>query len=69
MTAPPDRPKIYHITHVDNLAAIISDGCLVSDRVMIDRGGPAEPIGMSSIKKRRIEEIEVDCVRSDWHYR
>ena len=61
MTAPPDRPKIYHITHVDNLPAIVAEGCLVSDRGIIERGGPAQPIGMSSIKKRRIEEIEVDC--------
>ena len=60
MTPPPSQPKIYHITHVDNLSAIAGDG-LVSDREMIQRGGPAQMIGMSGIKRRRVEEIEVDC--------
>jgi ssDNA thymidine ADP-ribosyltransferase, DarT len=31
----PDRPKIYHIVHVDNLSSIVADGCLWSDAVMI----------------------------------
>jgi len=54
MTTPPSRPKLYHITHVDNLPAIVKDGGLVSDAEMIARGGPAQAIGMSSIKRRRI---------------
>jgi hypothetical protein len=61
MTPPPTRPKIYHITHVDNLARIIADAGLVSDRVIMTRGGPAQMIGMSTIKRRRIEELRVDC--------
>lgn len=61
MTSPPARPKIYHITHVDNLPGIAADGGLVSDRVMIERGGPAQAIGMSSIKLRRVEELGVAC--------
>ena len=61
MTTPPDRPKIYHITHVDNLPRILSDGALVSDRAMIECGGPLQAIGMSSIKRRRVEELEVPC--------
>lgn len=59
MTKPPARPKIYHITHVDNLSAIAAEGSLLSDRAMIDRSGPSRPIGMSAIKRRRVEEIEV----------
>ena len=59
MTPPPANPKIYHITHVDNLPGIIADGGLVSDATMIDRGGPAAMIGISGIKKRRVEELEV----------
>lgn len=61
MSTPPARPKIYHITHVDNLAAIAAEGQLVCDRTMIARGGPAKAIGMSDIKRRRVEELEVDC--------
>jgi len=61
MTSPPPRPKIYHITHVENLSRIIRDGGLVSDRAMLDRGGPAKSIGMSAIKRRRVEELEVHC--------
>lgn len=61
MTDLTDRPKIYHITHVDNLADIIGDTGLVSDRVMFERGGPTQAIGMSEIKRRRLEELNVTC--------
>ena len=60
MTTPPVRPKLYHITHVDNLRKIVADGELLSDAAMIARGGPAQAIGMSGIKRRRVEELEVD---------
>lgn len=59
MSPVPDRPKIYHITHVDNLAAIVRDGVLLCDATMFARGGPNVTIGMSKIKSRRIEEILV----------
>jgi len=61
MTKPPDRPKIYHITHVDNLGGIVAEGGLVSDREMLSRGGPVQAIGMSGIKRRRVEALPVDC--------
>lgn len=61
MTPPPPHPKIYHITHVDNLRSIVTDGGLLSDAAMLARGGPLQAIGMSSIKLRRIEELEVPC--------
>ncbi|HRC44663.1 MAG TPA: DUF4433 domain-containing protein [Nitrospira sp.] len=61
MSPVPAQPKIYHITHVDNLAAIVREGVLVSDATMLARGGPSVTIGMSEIKKRRIEEIAVSC--------
>ena len=54
MSAPPSQPKIYHITHVDNLSAILKAGELLSDSEMLARGGPAAAIGMSSIKQRRL---------------
>jgi hypothetical protein len=64
MTTPPADPKIYHITHVDNLVAIINDGGLVSDATMIARGGPLAPIGMTGIKHRRLT-LPVRCHQGD----
>jgi len=61
VTPAPAQPKIYHITHVENLPSIVADGGLVSDATMIARGGPAAAIGMSNIKRRRVEELGVDC--------
>jgi hypothetical protein len=57
----PSEPRIYHITHIDNLARIIADGSLWSDAVMVRDGGPATAIGMSTIKRRRLEELQVKC--------
>ncbi|BCA53481.1 hypothetical protein W02_06210 [Nitrospira sp. KM1] len=57
----PDRPKIYHITHIDNLVTIVGDGTLLCDATIAARGGPSVTIGMSEIKRRRIEEISVSC--------
>lgn len=61
MSPVPVQPKIFHITHVDNLAAIVREGVLLSDATMFSRGGPRVTIGMSAIKKRRLEEITVSC--------
>jgi hypothetical protein len=60
VSPPPAHPKIYHITHVDNLAAIISNGALLSDSLMDARGGPTAGIGMSNIKSRRLT-LPVAC--------
>ena len=60
MTTPPARPKLYHITHVDNLRDIAADGGLLPDAEMLAQGGPPQAIGMSGIKRRRVEELEVD---------
>lgn len=61
MTTPPAHPKVYHITHVDNLPRIATDSELLSDAAMIARGGPVQAVGMSGIKQRRVEELEVAC--------
>ncbi len=54
MSDPPDKPKIYHITHVDNLGGIISAGGLFSDSSVPQHGGAASVIGMPSLKERRL---------------
>jgi len=64
LTRVPLRPKLYHITHVNNLAAIVEAGGLFSDATMIARGGPASSIGMGSIKRRRLE-LPVRCYPGD----
>ncbi len=61
MSPLPARPKIYHITHGRNLAQIVADGCLWSDAEMLSRGGPQAAIGISEIKKRSLEELDVEC--------
>ncbi len=61
MSNPPDNPRIYHITHVDNLSGIIQAGALWSDAKRIENGLDSTVVGMSKIKKRRLEELEVHC--------
>ena len=51
---------IYHVTHVDNLAGIGSAG-LLSDASRISAGVEVQLVGMSESKRRRLEEIRVDC--------
>ena len=62
--AVPAQPKLYHITHVDNLPAILAAGGLGSDAAMIAQGGPAASIGMSTIKQRRLG-LPVKCHPGD----
>lgn len=57
----PAEPRVYHITHVDNLQGIVADRVIWSDAVMVEEGGPAAAIGMSTIKRRRLEELQVRC--------
>lgn len=64
MSPPPAQPKIYHITHVDNIPSIIARGGLLSDSGMALRGGPAAPIGMPSIKHRRLT-LPLTCHQGD----
>lgn len=60
MSPPPANPRIYHITHVDNLSAIAANGCLLSDAAMLARGGPTSAVGMEHIKQRRLG-LSVHC--------
>ena len=59
MTAVPANPKIYHITHIDNLAAIIASNKLVSDAIRIEKDIDCSQVGMSTIKQRRLQRLEV----------
>lgn len=55
----PANPKIYHIVHLDRLLSIVSEGALVCDAEVIRRSLGGTTIGMSSIKKRRLEELRL----------
>jgi hypothetical protein len=61
----PAQPRIYHITHVDNLVRILADGGLHSDRTIAQAGGPSVTIGMSTIKQRRLT-LPVKCYEGDF---
>jgi hypothetical protein len=56
----PERPKIYHIVHVDRLGSIAADGHLFSDAVMAEREGTGTTIGMGKIKQRRLS-LPITC--------
>ena len=43
--------KIYHITHVENLPAIVQSGQLWSDRQRIDQRLDCQVVGMQRIKR------------------
>jgi hypothetical protein len=61
MSPAPAHPKIYHITHLRNLPQIIADGGLWSDAERVRRSLDCQIVGMSEIKRRRLEELEVAC--------
>lgn len=61
MASVPSSPKIYHITHIDNLPNIAANMGLVSDATRIARNISCSVVGMSTIKERRLKEIEVPC--------
>lgn len=59
MTVPAQR-KVYHIVHVDRLPSIIASKGLHSDSTMNKYTGHGTTIGMSDIKARRLNELELD---------
>ena len=61
MTTPPAQPKVYHITHIDNLASIVAADCIESDGRRLRQGDDQTSIGMTEIKRRRLFEIDVQC--------
>lgn len=63
-------PKVYHIVHLDRLAAIVQEGVLLCDATISQRTQAGSVIGMHAIKERRLrhslisaEGVNVgDCV-------
>jgi hypothetical protein len=60
VSAPPPNPKIYHITRLQNLVQMV-DGLIWSDAERVRQELDCQVVGMSEIKRRRLEELEVDC--------
>lgn len=60
MSAPPPKPKIYHITHLDNLPQMV-DGFIWSDADRMRLGFNCKVVGMGEIKRRRLEELTNGC--------
>ena len=52
----PERPKIYHIVHIDRLASIIQNRGLWCDAKMVQHSGLGTTVGMNKIKQRRLEK-------------
>lgn len=52
----PDKPKIYHIVHLDRLQSIVNDGYLFADSIMINRNNIGSVIGLPRIKQRRLTQ-------------
>ena len=60
MTTIPANPKIYHLTHVDNLQQILRAGALWSDSKRISHGHETTLVGIQGIKQRRLK-LPVTC--------
>src|SRR5208283_5134428 len=61
MSPVPADPKIYPITHLRNLPEIVQSGRLWSDAKRLELCLDCEIVGMSGIKRRRLEELDVSC--------
>ncbi|MGH8069536.1 MAG: type II toxin-antitoxin system toxin DNA ADP-ribosyl transferase DarT [Candidatus Entotheonellia bacterium] len=61
MSPPPSSPRIYHITHIDNLSSIAACSWLWSDSACMRQDTAHTCVGMTTIKARRLYELEVDC--------
>ncbi len=65
----PDKPKIYHIVHVDRLNSIIADNRLCCDAEISNRPPSGTSIGINNIKQRRLTKLVLPDHRdySDLH--
>jgi len=55
----PANPKIYHIMHLDRLPSVVEEQALLCDTEVVRRSLGGTTIGMTSIKKRRLEELRL----------
>ena len=55
----PANPKIYHIMHLDRLPSVVEEQALLCDSEVVRRSLGGTTIGMTSIKKRRLEELRL----------
>ena len=55
----PDRPKLYHICHVDRLPSIVASGGLLSDATVQQHNLAGTVIGMGNIKQRRLTDLQL----------
>lgn len=53
--------RLFHITHLDNLPAILAEGGLLSDHLIQERSG-TRVIGYDHMKARRLYQYRVPCV-------
>ena len=60
MSEPPKQVKVYHITHIDNLASIVEAGEIISNARRIAMSIPVVNIGIVGIKDPRLRR-EVSC--------
>ncbi len=65
MSRIPERPKIYHILHVDRLPSVLTEGGLWCDAEMQYRKDSGTTIGMDKIKQRRLV-LPVPCHPGDY---
>lgn len=61
MTKPVQQRLIFHITHLDNLPAILADGHLWSDFEVTSTQRQRTVIGFQTIKNRRMFGLPVSC--------
>lgn len=59
MSPPPQKIKIYHIVHIDKLAAIVQDGGLFSDAILKNKQPIGSMIGLERLKQRRLYKLKL----------
>jgi hypothetical protein len=62
-----DEIKIYHIVHIDRLGSIIESGGLFADSEVQGHDLAGTTIGMTKIKRRRLEELTLSSHPDDLH--
>jgi len=53
----PAQPKIYHILHIDKLAAVFASGALFNDAVLQQQASAGTTIGIGENKKAQADSL------------